>query len=62
MHFAVPSLEFLGHTISAEGSSPTAEQTTAIEQCAAPQDVKQLQRFLSMVNFYRRFLPIVQKF
>jgi hypothetical protein len=55
--FAVPSLEFLGHTISAEGSSPTAEQTAAIEQCAAPQDVKQLQCFLGMVNFYRQFLP-----
>ena len=38
--FAVPSLEFLGHTISVEGSSPTAEQTAAIEQCAAPRDVK----------------------
>ena len=37
--FADPSLEFLGHTISAEGSSPTAEQTAAIEKCAAPQDV-----------------------
>ena len=40
--FAVPSLEFLGHMVSAEGSAPTAEQTASIEQCAAPQDVKQL--------------------
>ena len=54
--FAVPSLEFLGHTVSAEGSSTTAEQTAAIEKCAAPQDVKQLQRFLGMVNFYRCLL------
>ena len=49
--FAVPSLEFLGHTVSTEGSAPMAEQTATIEQCTAPQDVKQLQRFLGMVNF-----------
>ena len=55
--FAVPSLEFLGHTVSAEVSASTAEQTSAIEQCATPQDVKQLQSFLGMVNFYRCVLP-----
>ena len=55
--FAVPSLEFLGHSISAEGSAPTAEQTAGIEKCTAPRDIKQLQGFPGMVNFYRRFLP-----
>jgi hypothetical protein len=28
-----------------------------IKICPPPQDIKQLQRFLGMVNFYRRFLP-----
>jgi hypothetical protein len=34
--FAVPTLEILGQTISA----PTAEQTTAIDSCPGPQDIK----------------------
>jgi putative transposase len=28
-----------------------------IESSPPPQDIKQLQRFLGMVNFYRCFLP-----
>jgi hypothetical protein len=55
--FATPSLEIFGHTISASGAAPTADHTTEIKNCPPPQDIKQLQRFLGMVNFYRRFLP-----
>jgi hypothetical protein len=55
--FAVPSLEILGHKISAPGVAPTAAHAAEIELCPPPQDFKQLQCFLSMVNFYRRFLP-----
>jgi cleavage and polyadenylation specificity factor subunit 1 len=56
--FSVPSLEILIHTISATGSAPTASHAAEIESCPSPsQDIKQLQRFLGMVNFYRRFLP-----
>jgi hypothetical protein len=31
----------------------------AIQEFPAPQDKKQLQTFLGMVNFYRRFIPAV---
>ncbi len=55
--FATPSLEILGHTILATGAAPTADQAAEIENCLPAQDIKQLQRFLGMVNFYRRFLP-----
>jgi hypothetical protein len=55
--FATPSLEFLGHKISATGAASTADHATKIENCPPPQDIKQLQRFLGMVNFYRCFLP-----
>jgi hypothetical protein len=44
--FAVPKLEILGHTISAAGSATTA----------GLKDIKQLQCFLGMMNFYRHFL------
>jgi hypothetical protein len=55
--FATPSLETLGHKISATGAAPTANYTAKIKNCPPSQDIKQLQRFLSMVNFYPRFLP-----
>jgi hypothetical protein len=55
--FAAPSLEIFGHTISATGAAPTAHHAAEIKKCPPPQDIKQLQRFLGMVNFYRRFLP-----
>jgi putative transposase len=54
---ATPSLEILGHTISATGAAPTANHAAEIKNCPPPQDIKQLQRFLGMVNFYRRFVP-----
>jgi hypothetical protein len=59
--FAAPSLEILGHTISATGATPTAGHAAEIENCPPPQDIKQLERFLGMVNFYRRFCQIVLK-
>jgi cleavage and polyadenylation specificity factor subunit 1 len=54
--FAVLTLEILGHTISAVGLVPMAEHSATIDSCPAPQDIKQLQRFLGMVNFYHHLL------
>jgi hypothetical protein len=55
--FATPSFEILGHKISATGAAPMADHAAKIKNCPPPQDIKQLQHFLGMVNFYRRFLP-----
>jgi hypothetical protein len=55
--FAAPSLEILGHTISATGVAPMADHAAKIENCPPLQDIKQLQCFLGIVNFYCRFLP-----
>jgi hypothetical protein len=38
------------------GAAPTANHAAEIKNCPLPQDIKQLQRFLSMVNFYLHFL------
>jgi hypothetical protein len=55
--FAVLTLEILGHTILVTGSAPTAGLPPKLNHAPPPQDIKQLQHFLSMVNFYCRFMP-----
>ncbi len=50
-------IDFLGQHITAEGASPIPRHVQAIQDFPAPQDRKQLQTFLGMVNFYRRFIP-----
>nr|VZI02723.1 unnamed protein product [Spirometra erinaceieuropaei] len=53
----VPSLDFLGHHIDAQGLRPFSSKVEAIRDFPPPTSKRQLQRFLGMVNFYRRFLP-----
>jgi hypothetical protein len=55
--FAVAAVEFLGHRVDQDGVWPLQRYVQAISDSSPPQDVKQLQQFLGMVNFYRRFLP-----
>ena len=54
--FAVPEIEFLGHVLSANGCSPLVKHTAAISEFPTPSDKPALQRFLGMINFYRKFL------
>ncbi|BHF81966.1 hypothetical protein SprV_0802510200 [Sparganum proliferum] len=53
----VPSLEFLGHQVDSEGLRPHPSKVDAVRNFPPPTSKRQLQRFLGMVNFYRRFLP-----
>ena len=55
--FGVRELEFLGHAVSQRGIRPLPGKVEAVKRFERPQSVKALQRFLGMVNFYRRFLP-----
>ena len=54
--FMVPSVEYLGHHISAEGIRPTEDKKKAILEAPAPQNVSQLRSFLGLINFYGKFL------
>nr|VZH98603.1 unnamed protein product [Spirometra erinaceieuropaei] len=53
----VPSLDFLGHLVNAQGLRPLSSKVEAIRDFPSPTSKRQLQRFLGMENFYRRFLP-----
>ena len=54
--FAVEEIEFLGHPLTSSGCSPSVKHFAAISAFPQPTDKPSLQRFLGMVNFYRKFL------
>ena len=55
--FCAASLTFLGHNVDSSGISPMEKHVKALTDFPPPSDLKQLQRFLGLINFYRRFLP-----
>ena len=55
--FMLPSVEYLGHTISADGLRPSQKKVRAIMQAPKPHNVSQLRAFLGLVNYYGKFLP-----
>ena len=54
--FAVTNLTFLGHHIFTKGFEPIEQKVQTITKFPKPQTIKQLMRFLGMINFYRRFI------
>jgi hypothetical protein len=56
--FGVEEVEFLGHHMNTTGVVPIASRPAAIlEQQQPTISVKELQGFLGVINFYRRFVP-----
>uniref|UniRef100_L7LZ63 RNA-directed DNA polymerase n=1 Tax=Rhipicephalus pulchellus TaxID=72859 RepID=L7LZ63_RHIPC len=55
--FGVPTLSFLGHSISSAGVQPQKDKVEAVRQFPQPKNLRQLREFLGLVNFYRRFIP-----
>ena len=55
--FYVSEIEFLGHTVSSRGALPLHSNVSAVQHFPQPATVKDMQVFLGMVNFYRRFIP-----
>ena len=54
--FAVSEVEFLGHGLSSSGCRPLVKHTAVIKEFPVPTDKPALQRFLGMINFYRKFI------
>ena len=48
---------YLGHVISARGIQPNPDKTKVLHSYPAPCNVKEVQRFLGMTGYYRRFIP-----
>lgn len=55
--FGVSEVTFLGYQISEHGTRPLETRVKAISDYPVPKTVRELRRFLGMINFYRRFIP-----
>lgn len=55
--FGAPEVTFLGYQISERGTRPLESKVEAISNFPVPKTVRELRRFLGMINFYRRFIP-----
>ena len=53
--FLIPSVEFLGHRISAKGIQPTLEKVETIRNAPEPSDVTQHNSVVGAVNYYGKF-------
>ena len=55
--FMLPSVDYLGHSVTPEGLQPTKEKIRAITDAPVPTNLAQLRSFLGLVNYYSKFLP-----
>ncbi|CCF58747.1 hypothetical protein KAFR_0F01500 [Kazachstania africana CBS 2517] len=53
-HFATTEVEFLGYNIGVNKIAPLVHKCDAIAKFPVPSTVKEAQRFLGMINYYRR--------
>ena len=57
--FLQDDITFLGHGVSAAGVTLLGGHVSALTSVSRPTTPKELQRFLGVFNYYRRFLPAV---
>ncbi len=56
--FGVQEIEFLGRTITPKSMSPISEKVEKfLSNLSIPSNVKQAQRFIGFINFYKDFIP-----
>lgn len=54
--FLKKSCEYLGHVISDDGVRPNPRKVECIERVSQPQSQKQINMFLGLVGYYRKFI------
>ena len=55
--FFQPSVNWLGHNLSAEGIIPKITKTEAIANLKPPKSLKQLRSFMGSINHLSKFIP-----
>lgn len=56
-HFLKSEIFYLGHRISSQGIKPDPRKVSVIENMSKPTTVKQVRRFIGLIQFYRKFIP-----
>jgi len=54
--FMKPSIEFLGHSISAKGIRMISDKVKSINEWPTPRNEKHVASFLGLLGYYRRFI------
>ena len=54
--FAMETVKFLGHVVSKEGLKMDPEKVMKMRNSSKPRNIKELQRFLGLCNYYRKFV------
>jgi len=55
--FLKNQIHYLGHVISEKGIRPIPEKLESIKKMPPPHDVKSVQQFMGLANYYRKFVP-----
>lgn len=55
--FAQPVVHYLEHVVSKNKIQPLNDYTKSINEFPFPNNLKSVQRFLGIVNFYHKFIP-----
>ena len=53
--------DLLGHVVSKDGIRPNSRKLSVFKQMLPPTNVKSLQRFLGVLNWFRKFMPNVSE-
>ena len=56
-YFGMREVKHLGHVVSAKGVAPDPAKVQSVLAMKPPTNVKQVQQFLGVVNWFRKFLP-----
>lgn len=55
-HFLQEKVKYLGHIVSKNGVETDPDKTSAVRDWPVPRSIKELQKFLGFIGFYRRFI------
>ena len=56
-NFLKKHIQYLGHIVSGEGITPLPEKLSSIQKMLPPKTPKEVNQFLSLIGYYRKFIP-----